>query len=84
MVSRAPGRGSVESATACAVLTFSCMLTEPDGAPMSGAMASATSRPSVHHASSHARTPRSAHSRAYSARLVSTSRGMAPSELLIM
>jgi hypothetical protein len=56
------------------------MATVPAGAPMSGATTSPTVTGSSHHASAQARTPRSAHSRAYSARRSGTARGMAPSE----
>ncbi len=68
----------------CAVVTFSHMLTVPGGAPMNGATASPTSLAIVHHRSAQARTPRDAHVAAYSDRLASTPRGIAPSELLIM
>src|SRR3954468_14871213 len=81
---RVRGRGRHDSAIACAVVTFSCMLTDPAGAPMMGPTASPTSVPIVHQCSAHARTPRVAHVSAYSARERATPRGMAPRELLIM
>ena len=68
----------------CAVVTFSCMLTEPAGAPMIRATLSPTSRGISHQRSSHPRTPRVAHVSAYSARSRAVRRGIAPSELLIM
>src|SRR5215212_7230434 len=81
---RRPGMGRHDRATACAVVTFSCMLTEPAGAPMMRPIVSPTSVPIVHHRSAHARTPRVAHVSAYSARDAATPRGIAPRELLIM
>ena len=79
------GRGAtVDSAIIAAVVTFSCMLTDPAGAPMMPPMRSPTSRAISHQRSSHARTPRVAQVFAYSASESATPRGMAPSELLIM
>ncbi len=68
----------------CAVVTFSCMLTVPAGAPMIGAILLPTSIGISHQRSSQPRTPRVAQIRAYSARLSAVRRGIAPSELLIM
>src|SRR5258706_14899237 len=72
------------SATAVAVVTFACMLTEPAGAPMIAAILSPISRLISHQRSSHARTPRVAQVRAYSASESAAAAGIAPSELLIM
>ena len=80
----AGGSGSVESTTAWAVVTFSCMLTDAGGAPMRPATLSPTSAPMFHQRSAQARTPRVAHVSAYSARPAAAPRGIAPSELLIM
>ena len=80
-----PGRtGTHPSATTAAVVTFSCMLTDPGGAPMMAPMRSPTSRAISHQRSSQARTPRAAQTRAYSPSDSAARRGMAPSELLIM
>jgi hypothetical protein len=49
---------------------------------MSGAISSPTATGISHHPSAHARTPRVAHSRVYSASRSATLRGIAPSELL--
>ena len=69
----------------CAVVTFSCMLTVPAGAPMIARDLVADLRPaSPTSAPPSARTPRVAHVSAYSARLRAVCRGIAPSELLIM
>ena len=68
----------------CAVVTFSCMLTVPAGAPMMRAILLPTSIGISHQRSSQPRTPRVAHVSAYSARLRAVCRGIAPSELLIM
>ena len=70
--------------TASVSAGVNAIATDPAGAPMISPTWPATSRPSVHHRSSHARTPRVAHAVAYSARLSATSPGIAPSELLIM
>ena len=83
-MSRVVGGGSVDNTDMCAAVTFSHMLMLPAGAPMSGAIASPTSRDIVHHRSAHARTPRVAHVAAYSRSDASTPRGIAPSELEIM
>ena len=66
------------------MVTFSCMLTEPAGAPMIRPILLPTSSGISHQRSSHARTPRVAHVSAYSARFAAVRRGIAPSELLIM
>ncbi len=60
------------------------MLTEAAGAFTIAPTCSAISWPIVHQRSAQALTPRVAHVWAYSARLDSTPRGIAPSELLIM
>ena len=81
---RAPSVRRHDSATAWAVVTFSCMLTVPAGAPMTAATLSPTSPAMPNQRSSHARTPRVAHTSAYSASERAAAAGMAPSELLIM
>ena len=79
------GRGDTHpSATMAAVVTFSCMLTDPRGAPMMAPTRSPTSRGISHQRSSQARTPRVDQARAYSASDSAARRGIAPSELLIM
>ena len=84
MVRFGPSGRRQESATASAVVTFSCMLTDPAGAPMMASTLPPSSPASSHQRSSHARTPRVAHVSAYSARERAAARGIAPSELLIM
>jgi hypothetical protein len=64
------------------MLTFGYMTTSPDPAPINGPITSPmvigiSHQPAV----VHARTPCSAHSRAYSANRSGTVRGIAPSEL---
>jgi hypothetical protein len=65
---RVPDGRRQDSATMCAVVTFSCMLTVPEGAPMIRATLLPTSIGISHQRSSHPRTPRVAQVSAYSAR----------------
>jgi hypothetical protein len=58
---RAPDGRTHDSATICAVVTFSCMLTVPAGAPMTRAILLPTSVGISHQRSSQPRTPRVAH-----------------------
>src|SRR5215207_883947 len=62
--------------------TLGTIATSPGPAPISGAISSPTAIGISHHPSAQARTPRVAHSRAYSASRSATERGIAPSELL--
>ena len=80
---RFPSGSRQESAIADAVVTFSCRLTVPDGAPMIPATLSPTRPGSSHHVSSQARIPRVAQISAYSASPRAAPRGIAPRELLI-
>ena len=73
-----------ESATRCAVVTFSCMLTVPGRAPITRPILLPISSGISHQRSSQPRTPLVAHVFAYSARFCAVFRGIAPSELLIM
>jgi hypothetical protein len=81
---RAPLASSDDNATAEAVVTFSCMLTVPGGAPTISATLLPTRPGSSHQVSSQARMPRVAQISAYSARPRAALRGIAPRELLIM
>ena len=81
---RAPDGRRHDSATMCAVVTFSCMLTEPAGAPMMRATLLPTSSGISHQRSSQrahaARRPRVG----VLGEVARRPRGIAPSELLIM
>ncbi len=81
---RTPAGLMHDNATADAIVTFSCMLTVPAGAPITPATRFPTSVASSHHRSSHARTPRIAQVCAYSASDAAARAGIAPRELLIM
>src|SRR5262245_45255794 len=81
---RRPLKSKQLATTAWHRVTFWCTLPEPEGAFISAPIPSPTSRVMPHHFSSQARTPRVAQMSQYESNESATSRGMAPSELLII